>query len=197
MSERPLAARFTETVSRSRTTTVAALRRRDAGLVFAGTTVGYLLLYLYAIGHLAPGLGGVGVTVVDDPLGAFLRPALGPLSFTPVASVRLGPVTYVFSFDTVLGLGLSALVGVNFAVTYLAWTQPKACGIGRSSTGVLASLPAVLSGTACCAPVVVIALGIQLSGVLLTAFQYLLPVAAALLVGSLLLVGRQVDPDLV
>lgn len=197
MSETSVGSRVVETVAGSRAATAATLRRPDARFVFVGTTVGYLGLYLYAIGHLAPGLGGLGVTVVDDPVGQFLQPALGPLSFTPVATVRLGPLTYLFSFNTVLGLLLSALVGLNLALTYLAWTQPKACGIGRSSTGILASLPAVLSGTACCGPVVLIALGIQVSGVLLTTFQYLLPIAVLLLVGSLLLVGRQVDPQLV
>lgn len=197
MSEVSVGSRVTETVSRTRGATAATLRRRDAQVVFATVTAGYLGLYLYAIGHLAPGLGGVGITVVDDPLGQFLRPALGPLSFTPVAMVSLGPLTYLFSFNTVLGLGLSMLVGLNLAVTYLAWTQPKACGIGRSSSGILASIPAVLSGTACCGPVVLIALGIQVSGVLLTTVQYMLPIAVVLLVGSLLLVGRQVDPQLV
>lgn len=182
-------------VSRTRRATVATLRRRDAQLVFGSVTVGYLALYLYAIGHLALGLGGVDVTVVENPIGKFLRPGLGPFSFTPVARLNLGPITYLFSFNTVLGLGVAALVGLNFALTYLVWTQPKACGIGQSSTGILSGLPAVLSGTACCGPVVLIALGIQLSGVLLTAFQFLLPIAGVLLVGSLLLVGRQVDPD--
>jgi len=88
------------------------------------------------------------------PLSSFVRPALGPLSFTPVASVALGPVTYLFSLNSVIGLGLAALVGLNLSMTYLAWTQPRACGLGQSSTGLLASLPAVLSGTACCGPVV-------------------------------------------
>lgn len=104
-----------------------------------------------------------------------------------------GPVTYLFSFNTVLGLGLSVLVGLNLTLTYLLWTQPKACGIGESSPGILASLPAVLSGTACCGPVVLIVLGIQASSVLLTAFRFLLPVAVIMLVGSFVLLGRQVE----
>ncbi|MCU4802438.1 hypothetical protein OB920_18915 [Halobacteria archaeon HArc-gm2] len=188
------ASRFTGAVSRTRTATGMALRRRDARTVFAFVTAGYLAVYLWAIGHLAPGLGGFGVTVVSDPLSAFFRPALGPLSFTPVASVAVGPVTYLFSLNSLVGLGLAALVGLNLTLTYLAWTQPRACGLGQSSTGILASLPAILSGTACCGPVVLIVLGVQASGVLLTAFQFLLPVAALLLVGSLVLIGRQVDP---
>lgn len=181
-------------VSRTRAATALTLRRRNARLVFAGVTTAYLVLYLWAIGHLAPGLGGYELAVVADPLGKFLRPELGPYSFTPIARLSVGPVTYLFSFNTVIGVGLAALVGLNLALTYLAWVQPKACGLGESSTGPLASLPALLSGTACCGPVVLIALGIQASATLVTAFQFMLPVAVVVLLGSLVLVGRQVDP---
>jgi hypothetical protein len=167
-------------------------RRRDSLSVFALITGLYLLTYLWAIGHLAPGLGGFDLLIVADPLGKLLRPELGPFSFTPVARIALGPVTYLFSLNTLVGLGLAALVGLNLALTYLVWRQPAACGIGRSSTGLLASVPALLSGTACCGPVVLLVVGVQASGVLLTGFQLLLPMAVLLLVGSLVLVGRRV-----
>lgn len=194
MSNRSAGARFGIAVSRTRDATTATLRRRDARLVFGLVTAVYLLVYLRIMGHLAPGLGGYGVSVVADPVGSFFRPELGPLTFTPVARIGLGPVTYLFSLNTVIGLGIAVLVGLNLALTYVLWTQPKACGVGKSSSGILASLPALLSGTACCGPIVLIVLGIQASGVLLTGFQFLLPVAAVLLVASLVLVGRQVDP---
>jgi hypothetical protein len=194
MSNAP-ASRVGTALSRTRAATSIALRRRDAALVFAGATLIYLVVYLYMIDHLAPGLGGYGVSVVADPLGKFLQPELGPFMFTPVARVSLGPVTYLFSLNTVFGAVLAALVGLNLALTHLVWTQPKACGIGGKSSGFLASIPALLSGTACCGPVVLIVLGIQASGVLLTGFQFLLPAAALLLVGSLVLVGRQVNPQ--
>jgi hypothetical protein len=181
-------------VSRTLAASTVVVSRRDAGLVVAGTGLGYLLIYLYALGHLAPGIGGVSLTVVSDPLAKFFQPELGPLSFTPVARVSAGPVTYLFSLNTVLGLGIAGLVGLNLGLTYVAWRQPAACGIGSSSTGFLASIPAVLSGTACCGPVVLIILGIQASGIVVTAFQFLLPVAIVLLLLSLLIVGRQVDP---
>jgi hypothetical protein len=197
MSEPAYADRFLSAVSRTRVATSLAFQRQDARLVFGGVTSAYSTAYLWAVGHLAPGLGGFGVTVVPDPFGAFLRPELGPFTFTPVARVAAGPVTYLASFNTVIGLLLAGLVGLNLALTYLAWRQPTACGIGSRSTGLLASVPALLSGTACCSPVVLIVLGIQASGVLLTAFQFLLPVAAVLLVGSLVLVGRQVNPTVV
>lgn len=181
-------------IARTVAATTAVLRRRDATLVVAGTAAGYLVLYLYALGHLAPGLGGFDVTVVSGALAKFLQPELGPFSFTPVARVSVGPVTYLFSLNTILGLGIAGLVGLNLGLTYLAWRQPAACGIGSSSSGFLASVPAVLSGTACCGPIVFVVLGIQASGILVTAFQFLLPIAVLLLLGSLVLVGRQIDP---
>jgi hypothetical protein len=44
---------------------------------------------------------------------------------------------------------------------------------------------------------VLIALGIQATGLLLATFSVLVPAAALLLVGSLVYVGRTVDPNLV
>jgi hypothetical protein len=170
------------------------LRRRDGRVIFWSVTVGYLIVYLWAIGHLAPGLGGYGVHVVAEPVANVFRADLGPFMFTPIAIVRVGLVTYLFSFNTALGLGLAVLVGLNFALSFLACTQPKACGIKRSSSGVLASVPALLSGAACCGPVVLIVTGIQASTALITFFQLLLPLAALVLVGSLILMARQIDP---
>ena len=173
----------------------ASMARTDARAVFVATTVGYLIAYLWAIGHLAPGAGGVGLTVVPEAGSRFLRPSFGTFSFEPGAVVEVGPVTYLVSLNTLVGLGLAGLVGVNLAVTYLAWRQPAACGLGSRSAGAAAGVPALFSGAACCGPVLLLGLGVQASGLLLTAFDLLLPIAAALLVGSLLLVGRQVRPD--
>jgi len=157
------------------------------------TAAAYLLAYLYALGHLAPGVGGVEVTVVPEAFEKFFRPGLGPLSFTPVVRASAGPVTCLLSLNAVLGLGIAGPVGPNLGLTYLAWRQPAACGIGSSSSGFLASIPAVPSGTACCGPIVRIVLGIQASGIVVTAFRFPLPVAVIVLLGGLVLVGRQVD----
>lgn len=171
-----------------------AFNRTDARTVFVGTTLGYFLVYLWSIGHLGTGTGGFGFTVVSNAFSRFFQPALGAFSFEPVAILMVGPVTYLFSLNTVIGLTLAVIVGLNLAVSYLVWRQPKACGISTRSAGVLAGIPALLSGTACCGPVVLIAVGVQASGILLTTFEYLLPIAAVLLVGSLFYAGRQVRP---
>jgi len=171
-----------------------AARRRDSRLVFVAATLSYLLVYLVTVGDLAVGAGGVSVRVIDDLSRAFA--SAGFFRFGAIAVVELGPVTYLFSpLNAVVAVTLSVLVGANVGLTYLGTIQPTACGLERS-TGVLAGIPALLSGAACCGPTILLVVGVQASATIITGFQFLVPLALVLLVGSLLLVGRQVDPEL-
>jgi len=173
----------------------AALGRRDGRAVLSLVSALYLAAYLRFSELLTFGSTDVSVVFARDPLAKFFRPANSALSFEPVALVEFGVGTYLFSLNTFIGLAIALLVGLNLAVTYLAWKQPKACGIGSSSSGLLAGVPALLSGAACCGPLVLIVFGIQASSAIMTVFQWLLPMAVVLLLGSLLWVGRQVDPE--
>ena len=183
-------------LARTRAALAVVARRRDARLVFAAAAVGYLLAYLATVGDLsfaADGRGPLSIRVADDLSRAFA--SLGFFRYGAVAVVAAGPVTYLFSpLNALLAVGLSVLVGANLALTYLGLVQPRACGL-ESSTGVLAGIPALLSGAACCGPTILFVLGVQASATLVTGFQYLVPLAVAMLVGSLLLVGRNVDPE--
>lgn len=141
------------------------------------------------------GRGGVSLLVVDEPFERALQP-IGYVSFEPIAALEIGSVTYLFSpIDTAFAIVLSVLVGANIALTYLGIVQPRACGL-RSSSGVLAAVPALFSGIACCGPVIFLVIGVQATGLLIAGFQFLVPVAVTLLVLSLLLIGRQIDPAL-
>lgn len=164
-------------------------------VVTALTTLAYLGTYLYAIGKLRFGSVGVDLIVASDPAGRFLQQSFGTFTYEPIVLVRFVLVTYQFSFNTVLGLLLAGLVGVNLGVSYLAWHNPAACGIGSRSAGIFAGIPALLSGAACCAPVIVLLVGIQLTSGLLMLFEALVPIAIILLLGSLVLVGRKIDPS--
>jgi hypothetical protein len=193
-----LVERGRDALSKTAVAVRGAVVRRDARAVLAGVALAYLGLYLYILGHLRfTGDGGVDYFAVADPLSRMFR-STGTLSFEPVAALVVGPVELLVApVNVAIGGGLALLVGVNLAVSYLAWRHPAACGIGggAKSSGLLAGLPALLSGTACCGPVVLIALGIQASGVLVASFGFLVPAAALLLVGSLVYVGRSVDPS--
>ncbi|WP_318569973.1 hypothetical protein [Salinigranum marinum] len=174
-----------------------AVVRRDARAILVGVSLLYLGLYLYVLGHLRfTGGGGFDSLVVSDPLARMFE-SRGPLAFEPVAALVVGPLELLVApVNVAIGAALALLVGVNLAVSFLAWRHPAACGIGSGArgSGLLAGLPALLSGTACCGPVVLIALGIQASGVIVASFGFLVPAAALLLLGSLVYVGRQVDP---
>mgnify|MGYP007117778314 CR=1 FL=1 len=126
----------------------------------------------------------------------YLHPRAAVSPFDAVAVVSAGPLTYLFSpLNLLVTAVLSSLVGANFALSYLGLVQPRACGL-ESSAGVLAGFPALLSGAACCGPTLLLVIGVQASATVITGFQFLVPVALAMLVGGLLLVGRRVDPEL-
>jgi len=182
---------------RTRQALGAASRRRDSRVVFLFGTIGYLLVYLVTVGDLAY-VGGpsseITVRTVDDLSRAVA--STGFFRFGAVAVVSVAGLTYILSpLNTVVALLLAVLVGANLSLTYLGLVQPRACGL-EASTGVLAGVPALLSGAACCGPTILLVIGVQASATVIAGFQFLVPLAVAMLVGSLFLIGRQVDPQL-
>ncbi|WP_265110643.1 hypothetical protein [Halosolutus halophilus] len=173
--------------------TLLVVRRYDSLAIATVVAIGYLAAFLWAVGDLAfrPDVAA-NIVVVDDPLVRMFD-RTGPASFEAVALLDTGVVRLLVSpLNAVIGLLIAGLVGINLGLTYLAVVQPAACGIG-AGTGLFASLPALLSGTVCCGPVVLIALGIQASGLLLTTFAWLLPLGIVLLLSSLVYVAGKVD----
>ncbi|MFB6353633.1 MAG: hypothetical protein ABEJ92_06060 [Halobacteriales archaeon] len=174
-----------------------AAGRRDARIVLLVSGTGYLLLYLATIGDLsvaAGGAGGLTVRVIDDLSRAFA--GVGFFRFDAVAVIAVAGVTVLVSpLNLLVASLLAGLVAANAALTYLGLVQPRACGL-ETSAGVVAGIPALLSGAACCGPTILLLVGVQASATLITGFELLVPLAVAMLVGSLLLVGRQVDPSL-
>jgi len=170
-------------------TVVDSLRRRDGRAAFLLGVVGYPPLYLASIGHLALGGRGRSVQVVADPFTRALEQTR-PFSFEPVARVVVDPVTLLVSpLDVGVALVLAALVGGNFAVAVAVWRSPTACGV-EGSAGLLAGVPALVTGAACCGSTLLVAFGLGASGALLTAIGYATPVTGLLLVASLGLVAR-------
>ncbi|MFA9427762.1 hypothetical protein [Natronorubrum sp. A-ect3] len=173
--------------------TALVVRRADSLSVAVGVAIVYLAVFLWAIGDLAfrPDVAA-NLIVVDEPLVRMFD-RTGPASFEAVALLDTGVVRVLVSpVNVAIGLLIAGLVGLNLGLTYLAVVQPAACGIGAGS-GLLASMPALLSGTVCCGPVILIALGIQASGLLLTMFAWLLPLGVGLMVLSLVYVSGRID----
>lgn len=197
-----LSSRFTASLARIRsrldTTRLVArgvVRQRGPLAVMLAVTVAYLGTFLWVLGDIVVHSGaGVSVFVADNPLSRAFRPAPGAFLFQPVALLELGVLVWEFSpINTLLGLAIASLVGLNLAFSYLAVTQPRSCGLSTSA-GVFASVPGLLAGSTCCAPVILLVFGIQASGILLTAFVWLLPASIALLLLTLVYVAGKVDP---
>lgn len=186
------------TIDRTGSLVRAAFNQRNGKLLFGATAVGYLIVYLAAIRDIAiqPAVGGgasrVGLTVVADPVSQMFQ-QMGPFQFEAIALVSIGPVSYLFSpMNALIGVVLAALVAGNIAVSLYTWRRPSVCST-RTPAGVLAGVPAVISGSACCGPLLLVVLGIQASSSLLAAFRILLPLSAFLLVGSLVYLGWTAD----
>jgi hypothetical protein len=165
-------------------------------LIALAVTVSYLFAFLYMMQDIfiEPSAGFSVAVPVTDPLSVMFQPGPGLFSFEAIAVIELGIISWTFSpLNTAMGLSLAILVGLNLGMTYLAVIQPKSCGIGASS-GILAGIPALFAGGACCAPVVALIFGIQMSATLVTAFTWLLPAGGALLVASLFYITGKVDP---
>jgi hypothetical protein len=197
-----LSTRFTASLARIRsrldTTRLVArgvVRQRGPRTVLLAVTVAYLGTFLLVLGDIVVHSGaGVSVFVAENPLSRAFRPAPGAFLFQPVALLELGVLVWEFSpINTLLGLAIASLVGLNLAFSYLAVTQPRSCGLSTSA-GVFASIPGLLAGSTCCAPVILLIFGIQASGILLTAFVWLLPASVVLLLSTLVYVAGKIDP---
>jgi hypothetical protein len=162
------------------------------GVAIGSATV-YLILFLVALGDISTGGGGFGWQAAE---WTRMFERAGPATFEPVARLTVPGLTVLFShLNVAIGLVLSGLASLNLAVTWFAFRHPRACRFHRAA-GLVAGLPALLAGGACCAPGVVLILGLQVSSLAITFFQILIPVSAALLVLTLALIVGRTEPSL-
>jgi hypothetical protein len=136
---------------------------RPARAVALASGIAYLLVYLLTIGDVvisrAPLVDEAPLVQTVDEWTRMFR-ARVTFIYEPVAAVYVtSRLAYFLSPVNLLLAGpLSALVGLNFAFVAFAMKRPEACG-RVSRKGVLASVPALFLGFACCAPTILVALG--------------------------------------
>lgn len=153
----------------------------------------YLVLFLVALRDIS--LGGAGFELLTTEWTRMFERS-GAVTFEAIARVTLPGLTVLLSpLNMLIGFALAALAGLNLAVTWMAFRQPRACRFNRS-TGILASLPALLAGGACCAPAIVLILGLQVSSLFVSVFQVLIPVSVVLLLVTLALIVHRTEPAL-
>ncbi|HZD53233.1 MAG TPA: hypothetical protein VE175_09305 [Woeseiaceae bacterium] len=148
----------------------------------------YVVLYLTAMGYLIVTEGGgesfYGFQVARHWQEMVFR-LRGPFVFEPVALLRVGSLALLLSIPNLaLGALLGLLVGANVAVSYYGFRRLGMRGI-RGVHALIGTLPALLSGAACCVPTLILVLGLQLTAALAAVWSVLVPASAVLLVISL------------
>ncbi|MDZ7749167.1 MAG: hypothetical protein U5K43_10275 [Halofilum sp. (in: g-proteobacteria)] len=160
-----------------------APERPDARLAAGAVGLVYALVYLYALGDLS--------TLPEAAWGARMgEPARwldqrGLLQFEAIAMLEAGRVLWLISpLNTVVAAALGALLALNLDGAWALWRRPAACGLGGTGSGVLAAVPALLAGGACCAPSLLLLLAIPGLGAFAGLFGWLVPLSLVLLVAS-------------
>jgi len=163
-----------------------------ANLATAGTVaLLYLVLYQASLGDLVVDLAGRPLAWTA---AAGWQPLLfrerAPFQFEPVAVLEAPGLVWLLSpVNLVVGAALGLLAGVQIALVRIARRCSQACGLGPFS-GVLVGLPGLLAGGACCAPLLFLLLGVQITTSLVTLVGLLVPAAFLLLAIGLFLTLR-------
>lgn len=168
------------------------LTSREYLPIFLGVVFLFQAVFMVAMQDISLNSGSsYGFQVVQDLTIMFEQRA--PFQYEPVAQLDIGLVNILISpINIGLGLLLAVLTGLNIVFAYISWRQPDVCKANKS-TGLLSSVPALLAGSACCAPVIPLLLGIQITSALLIFISILIPIAILLLVVNLIVAAGQVD----
>lgn len=150
----------------------------------------YFLFYLYAIRQLVVGgvvspQGNPAFVVAPDWASELLDPIAG-YTFEPVAALYLFERTVLFlaPLNLLIGLVLGGLISLNITSAAYSLSTVRSCR-RLSWTGLLGSLPALLTGFACCVPTVGLVLGANVALALISVQTFLLPLGVAGLAAGL------------
>ena len=143
----------------------------------------YALLYLYAIGDLDIGRAGWNWQALDWQWQRLLA-RRGPWHFEAVAMLELGYLVLLLSpANLVLAGVLAALLALNLHGALALRAQAR-CTLGQGAASSAGIWPALLAGGACCAPSLLLVLGIPGLGAFVGLLAWLLPLSLLLLVLS-------------
>lgn len=108
-----------------------------------------------------------------------------PFLYEPIGVLHFGPFMLFLSIpNIVIATALGLLVAANVAVSYFSFRALGLRGV-RGLHSLIGTIPALISGAACCVPTLILVIGLQLTATLATVWSWLVPASALLLVGSL------------
>lgn len=142
----------------------------------------YLMAFLLAIGDLT--IDGIPRSMSMFLVGnweSLLLRQRAPFQFEAIAVLEASWLVWLLSpMNIAIGTTLGLLTGLQIALVRIARRCSAACGLSPA-TGVLAGLPGLLAGSACCAPILFVLLGVQVTTAMITIVGLLIPAALVLL----------------
>ncbi len=160
----------------------------------------YTVFYLYAIGDLSmTRQPGWSLSFGAIPLEQAFR-ARSLFLFEGIGVIQAGRLFWLVSpVNLLIATALGLLLAINIHGALALSANPKACEArAASSAGTVGgAVPALLAGGACCAPTLVLMLGIPGLGAFSAFFTWLLPASAALLLANRFWQRRRGAPRMV
>jgi hypothetical protein len=173
----------------------------DLAIRLMRDAVGQGLAWTVALIYVAIFLVAVGDFTIDDvsrSVSAFAAASWeglvfrqrAPFQFEAVAVIEAPFLVWLVSpMNIAVGATLGLLTGVQIALVRVARRCSLACGLSPA-TGILAGLPGLLAGSACCAPILFVLLGLQVTASMVTIMGLMIPAAFLLLAIGLALTLR-------
>jgi len=149
-------------------------------------SIGLAAVYFVALLWLTGDLSRVPMAawsfdLADAWATLWLKPR-GVFYFEAIAVAQAGPWMLLLSpLNLAIAALLAVLVGANIHGAGMLYRQPAQCSVRGANVGILAALPALLAGGACCAPALLLVIGLPSLGALAGLIGWLIPLAIALL----------------
>lgn len=160
-----------------------ALRGKLRKRLVSGSVPAYITAYLFTVGDIGTGRYGLGWRVVESPFMRMIE-MRGAFQFEAIAMAELERVILFISPGNLLMAGiLGSLLALNID-GILDLRERAVCSVpGRLGTSA-GALPALLAGGACCAPGILLLIGIPGLGAFIGLFAWMIPLSMILLVIS-------------
>jgi len=147
----------------------------------------YVVLYLGAMQYLviAPGQAELLSLELSPDWRELAFRRRGPFLFEPIGVLHVAPLAISLSIpNLVIAMVLGLLVGANVAASYYGFRELGMRGV-RGLHALIGTVPALISGAACCVPTLILVIGLQMTATVATVWSWLVPVSALLLAISL------------
>ena len=167
---------------------LSILAERRFLIAALGSLALHVILYLAAMQYMviAPGAAqrAFDVEIMPDWRNLAFRNR-GPFLYEPIGVLHVAPLVVFLSIPNLaIALALGLLVGLNVAASYYGFHALGMRGV-RGLHALVGTIPALISGAACCVPTLILVVGLQLTATVAAVWSWLVPASAALLVVSL------------